>query len=322
MRKLLFLAVVAVVTLTAVAAIPHMTAQEAFTVAGHVIEDVDGDGHFSPGDRGAQTLIDLQPISDSEGDFVVSLLTDESGRFEFLNVPPDTYRLWVWWTPGFIYPPHRARSTSPTAEATPTIEASPAPVPSARAEATPTMEASPTSTPSPPVEATPSLEPSPTSEPSAVVEATPAMEPSATAQPVAESSPTIESPPAAEASPRPPSVQPADASLLEGSPLEVEAAPPDLLPLILPAGRLKAGEFQDLMILVKPNREGFLPYPVRTGQGELPVGRAVVGVFGLPSAGSGSDGPGWQLPWASMAVGAGVLVVSSILLVLGRRRRQ
>ena len=302
--KLLFVPAVAALALLAAGTIPDLTAQEAFSVAGRVVEDVDGDGQFSPGDRGAQTLIDLQPISDKEGDFVASLLTDESGRFEFLNVPPDTYRLWVWWTPGFIYPPHRARSTSPTVEATPTIEASP------------------TSTPSPTVEATPSVESSPTSEPSAVVEGTPAMEPSATAQPAAESSPTIESPPAAEASPQPPSVQPADAPLLEGSPLEVEAAPPDLLPLILPAGRLKAGEFQNLMILVKPKPEGLVPYPIRIGQGELPVGRAVAGVSALPSAGAGSDGSGWRLPWASMAVGAGVLVVSSILLALGHRRRR
>ena len=61
--------------------------------------------------------------------------------------------------------------------------------------------------------------------------------------------------------------------------------------------------FEELAILVKPKPEGLIPYPVRTGQGPLPVGRATVAPAALPSSGQGPGSSGSPFPTGLVVLG-------------------
>jgi hypothetical protein len=72
-------------------------------LVGYVIEDTDGNGVRSAGDRGAHTLVEMHQLTAGKAIGVagLSLFTDQAGRFEFFDLAPGEYLLCVWW-PGFI----------------------------------------------------------------------------------------------------------------------------------------------------------------------------------------------------------------------------
>ncbi len=220
--KLPILAFAVLVALSAAAMAQPVAGQEAASVGGRVIQDVDGDGAVSHADVGAETLIDLQDLSVSEDVVAPSLFTDAEGRFEFrfVDTPAADQDLWVWWSPGFIDPESRIDSS-----------------------------------------------------------------------------------------------------------LEMERPHDGVVIITLPAQRIAAGEFQDLVLLVNPrDPEGPIPYPVRSGQESLPVGIATVTVDGAGAGdtalpGTGTGGASSAVPWPVIALAtlaaAGVVGVA---VALARRK--
>jgi len=93
---------VALETPTRVALTPEPVAQQPNAIVGYVIEDTDGNGVRSAGDRGAQTLVQMHRLSGGRIVSGASVFSDKNGRFEFADASPGEYLLWVWWTPGFV----------------------------------------------------------------------------------------------------------------------------------------------------------------------------------------------------------------------------
>jgi len=87
-------------------ATPLPESDKAMALVGYVIEDTDGNGFRNSGDRPAETLVTLSLTADGrvygEGTKGASLLTDDSGRFEFDDLSPGDYELTAWWMPGFV----------------------------------------------------------------------------------------------------------------------------------------------------------------------------------------------------------------------------
>jgi hypothetical protein len=72
------------------------------SLVGYVIEDADGDGVRSAGDRPGETLVQISVISDGYIDSGAVLKTDGGGRFQFDDLCPGDYEFTVWWSPGFV----------------------------------------------------------------------------------------------------------------------------------------------------------------------------------------------------------------------------
>ena len=83
-------------------ATPLPESAKAMALVGYVIEDTDGNGLRSKGDKGAQTLVQMHRLAEGRIVSGATVLTDENGRFEFADASEGEYLLWVWWTPGFI----------------------------------------------------------------------------------------------------------------------------------------------------------------------------------------------------------------------------
>jgi hypothetical protein len=67
------------------------------TIVGQVVQDVDGNGEFSPPDVPGRTLIQL-----ASADRTFSLYTASDGTFRIVNVPDGPFVLRIWWFPGFV----------------------------------------------------------------------------------------------------------------------------------------------------------------------------------------------------------------------------
>jgi len=71
-------------------------------LAGYVVQDTDGNGVQSAGDKPAETLVEMLVASDGYLDGGALLKTDSSGRFEFADLTPGDYELTIWWSPGYV----------------------------------------------------------------------------------------------------------------------------------------------------------------------------------------------------------------------------
>ncbi len=214
--RLAILGVLAAGTLTALLGTQvSVVAQDESTIriTGRVVEDIDGDGQISAGDRGGETLIDLERVGDET--LLASVNTDSSGNFAFNfgSAPTGSYRVWVWWTPGFI---------------------------------------------------------------DAATDVAPSL--------------TIEQPHAG------------------------------LRKVAVTDAQVSAATAQGMTFLVNPRRGNEGVFPVRTGEGPVPVGEATVGSAGLPGSGTGADGAG--APWAASLAVAGFAAVGVATVAFGVRRRK
>lgn len=82
-----------------------------FTISGQLIVDQNGNGIADAGEEEGFTptlvqLVSWPRLPDAATSplfaaAVVDLLTDEQGGFSFMEVPPGTYSLYVWWAGGF-----------------------------------------------------------------------------------------------------------------------------------------------------------------------------------------------------------------------------
>ncbi len=83
--------------------VPRLQAdRQGFLIFGYIIQDTNGDGVRSAGDKPAQTLVQLHRLSAEKVGSGANVGSDENGRFEFTNVSQGQYLLSVWWSPGFV----------------------------------------------------------------------------------------------------------------------------------------------------------------------------------------------------------------------------
>jgi len=87
---------------TAEPATPLPQPDKGMTVVGYIIQDTNGDGVRSAGDKPAQTLVQLHRLSAEKVGSGANVGSDQNGRFEFTNVSQGQYLLSVWWSPGFV----------------------------------------------------------------------------------------------------------------------------------------------------------------------------------------------------------------------------
>lgn len=222
-------------TPTPVTETPAPVGEMPTSIAGYVIEDLDGNNVPSAGDRGAQTLVELFRLSGGRIVSGTGLLTDGTGRFEFLDVPEGEYSLSVWWSPGFIslegQSPLRATEGHPHLLGVGI-----------------------------------SVQQDGTTQFKHIV------------------------------------------TIVEGGRV-----------LVTDAEQAAATQFTELVILVRPKEpESLIPYPVRVGQGPLPVGRATLGAAALPSSGAGTAGNEWVFPWLLVALGLSIIGAATAALRLRR----
>ena len=85
-----------------------------------------------------------------------------------------------------------------------------------------------------------------------------------------------------------------------------------VLQIDLSADGVTNGAFHNLEFLLEQKPEGLVPYPVRVGQGTLPIGRAVVQVGGLPDTGMGGSGTGSS--WIPLALALFVLGLAGLIV--------
>jgi hypothetical protein len=81
---------------------PLPESEKSMSLVGYVIEDADGDGVRSAGDRPAETLAQMLVVSGGYVDRGAVLRTDSEGRFQFDDLSPADYEFALWWSPGFL----------------------------------------------------------------------------------------------------------------------------------------------------------------------------------------------------------------------------
>jgi hypothetical protein len=225
-------------------ATPLPESGQPMALVGYVIEDADGNGVRSAGDRGAQTLALVLVVSEGYLDGGAMLLTDEAGRFEFDDLLPGDYEFTVWWSPGYA-----------SIQGTPVVD---------------------------------DLLYGRDAYYSGILK----LKVSVTGDGVKTYSYGVRESVGATARIR-----------------DAENAPP------IPSG--------DLVILVKPNTEGVLPYPVSTGDGggPVPVGKVSLRQLSMPSSGGGGGGAGVGIGWWLTGIGAILLAGTTVFLYVERRAR-
>jgi len=85
-----------------------------------------------------------------------------------------------------------------------------------------------------------------------------------------------------------------------------------VLQIRLSADDVTDGAFQNLEFLLERRPEGLVPYPVRGGQGALPIGSAVVQVGSLPDTGMGGASSGFS--WSPLVLALIALGLASLIL--------